>query len=90
MVHPQVANTWTKITAQGVYEMVRNREECKNDFLRWLQLLKRQILTFCGSLIRIAELRARHKADDSKSLSLWMLGGLSLYICSLVLIIGEE
>jgi hypothetical protein len=37
---------WQELTAHGVYAMVRNGKECKTlDFLRRLQLLKRQILT---------------------------------------------
>jgi hypothetical protein len=43
----QLANIWPKITAHDAYAMARNGKECKTlDFLRWLQLWKRQILRF--------------------------------------------
>jgi len=43
----QLANTWPEITGRDVYAMVSDVKKPQNsDFLRWLQLSKRQVLTF--------------------------------------------
>ena len=67
----QLANTWPKITAHEVYAMVRNGSECKTlDFPRWLQLWKRQTLTFfAGRLIRNAEVRGSNPFCPTKLIS---------------------
>jgi hypothetical protein len=55
-----VANTWTKITASGVYAMVTNGKERENlDFSSVAATLEKAITyVFAGSPIRNAEARS--------------------------------
>lgn len=57
--HSHVANTWTKITASGVYWMVSNGKECKNlDFSSVAATFEKAITyVFAESPIRDAKVR---------------------------------